>query len=125
MEIINFEEKEMIPLTDYKTKYYEKQKYCHICKGKFCTNENDEKFEKYQKVMDHFHYTGRFSRAAHNICNLRYKVRREILVVICNGSTYDHHLIIKELAEEFQSDFNCLGEKYRKHRKIYYLCSTN
>ena len=125
MEIINFEEKEMIPLTDCKTKYYEKRKYCHICKGKFCTNENDEKFEKYQKVMDHFHYTGRFSRAAHNICNLRYKVQREILVVICNGSTYDHHLIIKELAEEFQSDFNCLGEKYRKHRKIYYLCSTN
>ena len=115
MEIINFEEKEMIPLTDYKTKYYEKQKYCHICKGKFCTNENDEKFEKYRKVMDHIHYTGKFRGAAHNICNLRYKVQREIPAVICNGSTYDYHLIIKELAEEFKSDFNCLGENTEKY----------
>ena len=115
MEIINFEEKEMIPLTDYKTKYYKKRKYCHICKEKFCTNENHEKFEKYQKVMDHFHYTGRFSRAAHNICNLRYKVQREILVVSHNGSTYNYHLIIKELAEEFKSDFNCLGENAEKY----------
>ena len=105
----------MVPLTDYETKYYEKQKYCHICKEKFCTHENDEKFEKYRKVMDHIHYTGKFRGAAHNICNLRYKVQREIPAVICNGSTYDYHLIIKELAEEFKSDFNCLGENTEKY----------
>ena len=32
MEIINFEEKEMIPLTNKEIKSYEKQKVCHICK---------------------------------------------------------------------------------------------
>ena len=27
-----------------------------------------------------------------------------------NGSTYDYHFIIKELAEEFEEEFECLGE---------------
>ena len=27
-----------------------------------------------------------------------------------NGSTYDYHFIIKELAEEFEGEFECLGE---------------
>ena len=31
MEIINYEEKEMIPLTDEETKSYETQKVCHYC----------------------------------------------------------------------------------------------
>ena len=34
MKIINYEEKEMIPLTDEENKSYEKQKVCHICKKK-------------------------------------------------------------------------------------------
>ena len=34
-EIINFEEKEMIPLTNKEIKSYEKQKVCHICKRSF------------------------------------------------------------------------------------------
>ena len=34
-EIINFEEKEMIPLTNKEIKSYEKQKVCHICKKSF------------------------------------------------------------------------------------------
>ena len=35
MEIINFEEKEMILLTNKEIKSYEKQKVCHICKRSF------------------------------------------------------------------------------------------
>ena len=31
MEIINFEEKEMIPLTNKEIKSHEKQNVCHIC----------------------------------------------------------------------------------------------
>ena len=42
IEIINIEEKEKIPLTDYQTRYYEKRKYCHICKGKICTDDADQ-----------------------------------------------------------------------------------
>ena len=33
-EIINFEEKEMIPLTNKEIKSYEKQKVCYICEKK-------------------------------------------------------------------------------------------
>ena len=32
--MINFEEKEMIPLTNKEIKSYEKQKVCHICEKK-------------------------------------------------------------------------------------------
>ena len=34
MEIINFEEKEMIPLTNKEIKSYEKQKVCYTCEKK-------------------------------------------------------------------------------------------
>ena len=40
MEIINFEEKEMIPLTNKEIKSYEKQKVCYICEKKFCDDKN-------------------------------------------------------------------------------------
>ena len=32
-----------------------------------------------------------------------------------NGSTYDYHFIIKELAKEFKSKFECLGENTEKY----------
>ena len=63
------------------------KKYATYAK-KFCNDKNEEKkFKLYQKVKDHCHYTGKFKGAAHNICNLRYKVPKEIPVVIHNGST--------------------------------------
>ena len=34
-KIINYEEKEMIPLADKEKKSYEEQKVCHICKKEF------------------------------------------------------------------------------------------
>ena len=32
-----------------------------------------------------------------------------------NVSTYDYHFIIKELAEEFEGEFGCLGETTEKY----------
>ena len=116
MEIINFEEKEMIPLTNKEIKSYEKQKVCYICEKKFCDDKNKKsEYELYHKVRDHCHYTGKFRGAAHNICNLRYKVPKEIPIVFHNGSTYDYHFVIKKLAEEFKGDFECLGENTEKY----------
>ena len=34
-ESINYEKKEMLPLTDGKIESYNKKKFCHICKNKF------------------------------------------------------------------------------------------
>ena len=116
MEIINYEAKEMETLTNEEIKSYEKQKICHICKEKFSYDENEKgKFELYHKVRDHCHYTGNFREAAHSICNLRYKVPKEIPVVIHNGSTYDYDFIIKQLAEEFEGQFDCIGENTEKY----------
>ena len=32
-----------------------------------------------------------------------------------NGSAYDYHFIIKELAEEFEGEFECLGENTEEY----------
>ena len=57
----------------------------------------------------------KFREAAHSICNLNYKERQEIPVKIHNGSKYDYHFRIKELAEEFKGKFECLGENTEKY----------
>ena len=72
-------------------------------------------YKLYQKVRDHCHYMGKFWGAAHSICNLIYKVAQEIRVKIHNGSKYDYHLIIRELAEEFKGQFECLGENTKRY----------
>ena len=69
-----------------------------------------------RKVRDHCHYTGKCRGAAHSICNLKYRIPSFIPVVLHNRSKYDDHVIIKELAEEFDSnDFDCLGENTEKY----------
>ena len=101
---------------------YNDQQICYICKKEF-----DKSDKKHHKVRDHCHYTGKYRSAAHNICNLSYKVPKEIPVVFHNGSTYDYHFkelvikelvirvnIIKELVKEFEGNFDCLGENTEK-----------
>ena len=73
------------------------------------------KIKKYHKVKDHCHYTGKDRGAAHDIFNLRYKIPKEIPVGFHNGSTYNYHFIIKELAEEFEGEFECFGENTEKY----------
>ena len=115
-KVVNYEQKEMTPLTDDENKYYEEQKECYICNKFFCNNRNQKlKFKLYKKVRDHCHFTGKFRGAAHSICNLHYQVHQEIPVKIHNGSKYDYHFIIKELAEEFKGEFECLGENTEKY----------
>ena len=114
-KIINCEGKEMILLSDKETKFYEKQKVYHICKEGFSTDKNDKNaFKLYHKVRDHCNYTGKFREAAHSICNLRYKRPKEIPVVFQNDSKYDDHFIIKQLAKEFDGQFECFGENTEK-----------
>ena len=42
-KIINYEKKEMIPLTDKEKESYKNQKICHICEKEFSTNNKDKK----------------------------------------------------------------------------------
>ena len=107
-KIINYEKKKMIPLL--MVLHYNEQEICYICKKEFDKND-----KKHYKVRDHCHYTDKYRGAAHNICNLRYKIPKEIPVVFHNGSTYDYHFIIKELVKEFDGNSECLGENREKY----------
>ena len=79
VKITNYEEKEMILLTDKENKSYEKQKVFYIWKRDLSTGENDKNaFKLYHKVRDHCHYPREFTAAAHSFCNLRYKRPKEI-----------------------------------------------
>ena len=101
--IINYEKKKIIPLTKEEKINYNDQQTCYICKKEF-----DKSDKKHHKVRDHCHYTGKYRGVTHNICNLRYKVSKEVPVVFHNGSTYD-------LVKEFEGNFDCLGKKTEKY----------
>ena len=53
------------------------------------------KCKKYYKFRDHCHHTGEYRGAAHSICNLKYSVPKEVLIVFHKGSNYDYHFIKK------------------------------
>ena len=100
-------------LTKEQQKSYENPKICYICKRKF---ENKyAKDKKYCKNRDHCHYAGEYRGAADSVCNLKYSVPKKIPEAFHNGSNYDYHFIIKELAEEFKKQFTCLGENTDKY----------
>ena len=118
--IVDYEEKEMIELTEEEKYKHHISKRRFVCNGKFNENndddddddgdDDDDKKSNYIKVRDYCHYTGKHRGAIHKICNLRYNASNEIPVVFHNGSCYDYHFIIKGLAKEFKGDFQCLGE---------------
>ena len=51
-KIIDYEEKEMIPLTDKENKFYKEQEKCHICQKEFCYDKNEKKEFKYTKKLE-------------------------------------------------------------------------
>ena len=87
-------------LTNKQQKSYQNVNICYICKEKFEDKYANDK--KYCKVRDSCHYTGENRGAAHSIYNSNCSVPKAILLVFHNGSNYDYHFIIIELAEEFE-----------------------
>ena len=104
----------MILLTDEESRSYEEQELCHICRKKFRMVEHDENYKKRRKVKDHCHYTRKCRGAAQSDCNLKYKVPKDIPIIIHNAS-YDTHFIINKLAEEFIGELDCIGENIENY----------
>ena len=104
----------MLPLTKEELKSHQDAKVCYICRKRILKKLS--KSINYRKVREHCHYTGKFRRAAHGICNLKFNVPNEIPVAFHNGSNYDYHFIIKELAHEFEGKFECLGKNTEKYK---------
>ena len=114
-EIIDCEEKEMIPLTKEDKKSYKIQEKCHIWKEKFCMNKDDKDYINRKKVKDHCrHYTAKFRGPAHSICNLKHKAPKEIPIIIHNAS-YDTYFMLNQLAIEFKGELNCIGDNMEKY----------
>ena len=65
-----------------------------------------KKKKKIKNIVEvrHCHYTGKYRGPANNVCNLKYSVPQKIPTVFHNGSNYDCHFIIKNLAEEFKKN---------------------
>ena len=111
--IIDFEKEKNIAVNKRRIKTTSR------CKCYFCEKRILKKLSKsinYWKVRDCCHYTGKYRGAAHSICNLNFNVPNEIPVVFHNGSNHDHHFIIKELANDFEGQFGCLGENTEKNK---------
>ena len=105
-----FPEQPMIPLTEILQREHDEATKCHICMKLFDDPENN------QKVRDHCHYTGLYRGAAHDSCNLQYKIPKHIPVVFHNLSSYDIHLFIKELGKKFNTeDVGCIAENKGKY----------
>ena len=103
----------MLPLKKEELNLHQDAKVCYICGKKILKKLS--KSINYWKVRDHCHYTGKYRNAAYSFCNLKFIVPSEIPVVFHNWSNYDYHFIIKELVNEFEEQFECLGENAEKY----------
>ena len=83
-------------LTNEQQKSYENAKVFHICKKNLKITVL--KIKIFQR-QGNCYYTAKYRGAAHSICNLKYSVPEEISIVLHDGSNYDYHFIVKELAE--------------------------
>ena len=90
----------------------ENAKICYICSEKFVNKQLKNK--KYCKVRDHYHYKENIG-IVHRICNSKYSAPKKVATDFHNGSNYDYHFIIKDLAEELRKQFTYLGENTEKY----------
>ena len=103
----------MLPLTKEEFKSHQEAKNCYICGRRILKKLS--KSMNYRNVRDHCQYIGKYRGGVHSIFNLKFNALIEIPVVFRNGSSYDYHFIIKELANEFEEKFECLEENTEKY----------
>src|SRR6056300_692760 len=98
-----------VNMTTLDEENYKNATECHIC----------EKPLAGDKVLDHDHITGNYRGAAHNACNLNYKIPKHIPVIFHNLAGYDAHLFVKNLGVS-QGKIDCIPnneEKYISFKK--------
>ena len=84
--------------------------HCHICEEEL----KDTDDENYKIVRDHCHLTGKFRGAAHNMCNLKYRLPKFYPVIFHNLSGYDSHLFIKNLGKS-EGKIDCIPNNEEKY----------
>ena len=83
--IITFEKKKMLPLTEKELRLHQDATECYICGKRFSKKFTED--EKYQKVRNIHHFPGKYRHAAHSICILRFNMPNKIPLVFHNGSS--------------------------------------
>ena len=83
----------------------------YIWKEKF--EDKQAKYKKCCNVRNHCHYTAKYRGVVHSMCYWMDSVTKEIFIVFHNGSSHD--FLIKKLAEEFEGQFNRLGQNTEKY----------
>ena len=109
---MNFKKEKMKLLTNEQEKSYRNIKMSYILRKRF--EDKHAKYKKYCKVRDHRHCSGGYRSETHIICTLKYGAPKEIPIVFRYRSNYDNYFMIKELEEEFEGNFTCLGENTEK-----------
>ena len=92
--------KKKLPLSKKELELYQNAAECYFCRKKIIKMFAEDKNQR--KVIDHCNFTGKYRGTTYSICNLRFNVPNEILVVFHNASSYDYHFIIKGLAKQFE-----------------------
>ena len=82
--IIDFEKKNLLPLTKEKLKSHQNVKIYYICGKRVIKKFANEK--NYREVRDHCHFTDKYRGASHRIFNLKFNVPNKIYAVFDNDS---------------------------------------
>ena len=88
-EIAYIPSKKMDNLSPKQQHQYDNAANCRIYNEEF--TEDDGK--KSYKVRDHYHFTGKFRGAGHNLCNLKHRRPKFTPVLFHNLSGYDAHFL--------------------------------
>ena len=110
--VINFEKEKVLPLTKKELKLHQDVVACYICRKRF--SKKFTNYKNYQKFRDHYNLKCIYRSAAFSICNLRFDMPNKVPVDFQNGSNYDYHFIIQELANKFEGQFQYLAENMEK-----------
>ena len=76
----------------------------------------EKKINKFRKVRDHCHITGKYRGAAHSICNLKLQIKADVTqipVFFHNLENYDAHLIMQGISA------------YQDQREIFVIPKTS
>ena len=76
-------------MTEEEGYLFQQSSSCWIC-GRIINDDDD-------KVRDHCHATGKFRRAAHWNCNIKFQLTKRISVIFHNLKGYNSHIIFSEL----------------------------
>ena len=99
---------EPVNMTTNDERNFQNATHCHLCKKQL----TDEKFR------NHCHLTGRYLGAAHNACNINYKVPTHVPVFFHNLSGYDCHHLMQGFGKYKQEELTCIATTSERYISV-------